>query len=373
MKVKRDDDDPIVALRFLQFCLDEQAPLPMDIIQDIHWDELLVFAKEQALVGIYFEGIKRLGNISVNRPSQMDIMRWAGLANKIAVRNQLLSDYCVKVSHKFARVGFDSFILKGQGCALMYPNPEARTSGDIDIWLVKHDLASSGTGTYSLCESRKQIVGYVRSVLPHAEACYHHIDFSVTSKCPIEVHFTPGYVSDFFANLRLQRWYAQQMIEMKSDGLFPVPTDAFNRIFLMCHIQHHFFDEGIGLRQLIDYYYLLRRGCSEEERIETEKRFRSFGMMQTATAVMWVMQHVLGLDERYLLVTPHEARGRMLLREMMEGGNFGKKNGFRRYNMAEKYWVKTWRNLRKIWLFPNEAIWEPIFRTGLFFWKKAVT
>lgn len=367
MKVSKDDTHAI-ELRFLPYCLNEQAEIPVDVVKDIRWDELLAFAKEQALLGIYFEGIKRLGSNSVNRPSQIDVMRWTGLANKIAVRNQMMSDYCVKVSSKFAQVGFDSFILKGQGCGLMYPHPEARTSGDIDIWIVKHDLVERGK--YSLRESRRQIIRYVRNVLPHAEACYHHIDFSVSSKCPIEVHFTPGYVSNYFANLRLQRWYGRQMVEMKSGGAFPVPTDAFNRIFLMCHIQHHFFDEGIGLRQLIDYYYLLRRGCTETERKETEKLFRSFGMMQTATAVMWVMKEVLGLDERYLLVTPHEPRGRMLLKEMMEGGNFGKKNGFRRYNMAEKYWVKTWRNLRKIWLFPNEAIWEPIFRTGLFFWKK---
>ena len=32
-------------------------------------------------------------------------------------------------------------------------------------------------------------------------------------------------------------------------------TASFNVIYQLCHLYHHFFDEGIGLRQIIDYYY----------------------------------------------------------------------------------------------------------------------
>ena len=61
---------------------------------------------------------------------------------------------------------------------------------------------------------------------------------------------------------------------------------------------HHFFFEGIGLRQMIDYYYLLRRGFTEEERKETVRVLKYTNMERFARAVMYVMHDVLGLSHQ---------------------------------------------------------------------------
>ena len=348
---------------FLRYCLDEKLELSEGVVERIDWDELLEFAKKQALIGICFEGIKRLGNIDSNKPSAQNIATWVTVSSKIAMRNKQMFDLAPKVSQKFARLGFANCVLKGQGNALMYPHPEARSSGDIDIWL-KAPVEEGRN--YSLARNRKEILEYVRQIVPDAEACYHHVDFPVYRTCPIEVPFTPSYLSNPFANRRLQQWYGEYV--MSATAIYP--TADFNRVYQLTHIQHHFFDEGVGLRQLIDYYYLLRCGFTEEERRRDMTLICRFGLKPMAGAVMYVLHEVLGLDERYLLMKPDERRGKVLLQEMLQGGNFGKSNNFRRYNVAEKYMVKTWRNLRRSWLFPNEALWEPIFRTYLFFWKK---
>ena len=152
---------------FLRYCLDEKLELSEGVVERIDWDELLEFAKKQALIGICFEGIKRLGNIDSNKPSAQNIATWVTVSSKIAMRNKQMFDLAPKVSQKFARLGFANCVLKGQGNALMYPHPEARSSGDIDIWL-KAPVEEGRN--YSLARNRKEILEYVRQIVPDAEA-----------------------------------------------------------------------------------------------------------------------------------------------------------------------------------------------------------
>ena len=129
---------------------------------------------------------------------------------------------------------------------------------------------------------------------------------------------------------------------------------------------HHFFFEGIGLRQMIDYYYLLLHGFSEEERRRTLRIFRQTGMYKFAAAVMYVMKETLGLPDQYLLLEPDERIGRMLVSEMLQAGNFGFHD--RRYSFAGKsvysqYFVEIYRNLHFAMDFPSETIWgRPVSR-----------
>jgi hypothetical protein len=157
-------------------------------------------------------------------------------------------------------------------------------------------------------------------------------------------------------------------------GEIPVPTNEFNLIFQMAHIMHHFFDEGIGLRQMIDYYYLLRKAKEDGrcQMADVKKTLKYLNLYKFAGAVMYIMKEVLGLDEVYLIVPVDERRGRTLLKEILEGGNFGHYSNLDQNNAAKKYFQKTWRNMHLVREYPAEALCEPIFRTWHFFWRLAV-
>ena len=66
-------------------------------------------------------------------------------------------------------------------------------------------------------------------------------------------------------NARLQKWFKRNADLQCSNavslpdgiGEIAIPTMAFNVIYQLCHLYHHFFDEGIGMRQIIDYYYVV--------------------------------------------------------------------------------------------------------------------
>ena len=157
----------------------------------------------------------------------------------------------------------------------------------------------------------------------------------------------------------------------------PVPSLAFNRVYILVHIYRHLFAEGIGLRQLLDYYFVLCQGFTEEEREETMRVLRSLKMERFARAVMWVLQAVYGMEERYLLVAPDEREGRFLLDEIMLAGNFGQYDERLQHEQGESAlhwgWRKVVRNFRFVRSYPSEVLWSPIFKLWHLFWRKRLT
>lgn len=369
-------------LDFLRYSLNDNLPVPSSIGK-INWQGLLKFAKEQAIVGVYSRRILFDNNDlnkcdwQGNKPGEDNVMEWMGEVAKLRKRNHLLFEKSADLAKKFHEKDFCCCILKGQGNALHYPMADLRTPGDIDIWVWQK--CNKGVST-------RQVVGdFVRKDFPDAKMMYLHIDYPIYNNVPVEVHFYPSILNNPLRNKKLQKFFnSQKNVVLKhivshtienATYSFPTPTDSFNRIFELCHIMHHEFDEGIGLRQLIDYYYLLRRGFTEEDRQHDCKLLKSFGMFRFASAVMYIMKTVLGLEDKYLLMLPDEKAGRLLLRDVISGGNFGKYNKSFSHDGKDinpkRYFYKTFHNLSLVRYYPSETLWEPLFRTWHFLWRKS--
>ena len=151
-----------------------------------------------------------------------------------------------------------------------------------------------------------------------------------------------------------------------------MPTLELNRVFILVHIYRHLFSEGIGLRQLMDYYYVLRQGFTEAERRETLQVLESLKMVRFAGAVMWVLQQLFGMDDRYLLIAPNEREGRFLIREVMLAGNFGQYDTRLQHYEGESalHWGlrKVMRNFRFVRSYPSEVLWSPLFKIWNYLW-----
>lgn len=329
------------------------------------WKTIYELAKKQTLTGILLEGIKKLPKEQC--PPKQVLLQWFTNVENIRKRNQELNRLVIKVSQKFKKDGFKSVILKGQGNALLYPEPLLRTSGDIDIWLDA---------------SKKDIIKYVRKYCPNEEIVYHHAEFPVMKACNIEVHFTPSWMNNYFKNKKLQKLFREfkdkqfthEVSLPDSKEKICIPTIEFNRIYILLHIYRHLFDEGIGLRQILDYYYVLKQECSEEEKANSYKWIKELGMQRFCSAVMYMMQEVFGLESKYLICAPSVKEGKFLLDEIMRAGNFGKYDEriVRKQNESHlhKYIRKIKRNLRFIKSYPNEVLWNPIFRLWQYCWRK---
>lgn len=224
------------------------------LITDAEWNAVFELASKQALIGITFRAIESLP--AECRPPRELLMKWWSITERIKQQSTLLNETALQVEQRFAKDGFRGTILKGVGIAALYPEPLYRTPGDIDIWIDAE---------------RDAIVEYVSKHKEKPFVMYHHVDFVAVNGVDIEMHFTPSYFSDFLTNRLFQKYVRdQKLAQMENvtmlDGVGEVhtPTVAFNRVYILAHIYRHLFDEGVGLRQILDYYYVLRQGFTEE-------------------------------------------------------------------------------------------------------------
>ena len=346
---------------FVRFSLNDQMR-EFELVEDLDWEELFNFAQKQAIIGVLFAGVEKMPD--GKRPPKSVLMKWFMLVERIKATNEKLNEAVIKVTNRFQKDGFPNCVLKGQGNALMYPNPALRTPGDIDLW--------------PLAE-RKQIYQYVRKDFPKTEMLYHHLEYPIVKGIVTEVHFFPMFLNNPLYNGRFQKWLkrveqqqCENWVELPQ-GRFSRPTDAFNVIYQLAHIRHHFFDEGIGMRQLMDYYFLLKREGIGEKRDELCQLLDSFGLLGFASAVMYVMREVFGMEAHELLTKPDEKIGKLLLEEILMTGNFGHQDS--RYgNLKNQSRVKRLslllkKNLRFGWYFPGEVTFAFLFRLGQPLWR----
>ena len=366
---------------FLRFCIGSAKEIPGSL-KEVDWKELYAIAKQQALLSVLFHGIQRLPKELA--PEQKLLMQWMVMAEQIRKQNIRLFQDSVKVCQNFENKGFANCILKGQGNALLYPDPYMRTPGDIDIYLAG---------------GRKRVMQYINKVCPNQVMRYHHVDFPVM-KTAIEVHFTPSYMFFPIHNSRMQKWFKEVMGEQCNHrvslpdgyGEIHVPQVSFNVIYILSHLYRHIFTEGIGLRQLLDYYFVLlkwhtdltnltdsNKSLPQMTLINTDldalrHKLKYLGLWKFAQAVMFVMKEVFGLSEDRMIAPMDEREGRFLLDEIMRGGNFGQYDtrlgSKENEGKLHRYLRMSLRNLRFVKHYPTEALSEPLFRTWFALWKK---
>ena len=356
---------------FLKYSLGGKVDMN-NVVVDMNWQQLYSFASKQSLHGFCFYGIERLGKeypeeLKRNPIERELLMTWMGKAQQIRRQNRKVNAVASKLYSMLRGDGLRCCILKGQGNALMYPNPYSRTPGDVDVWIDA---------------SRERIMEYTQKKFELGDDIrLQHLETSLDG-VPVELHFFPCSMNNPLYHARLQKWFKRNAdlqcshIVGLPDGAgdIAIPTSAFNVVYQLCHLYHHFFDEGIGMRQIIDYYYvvsMLNVNC--EMLTWLPKDLKYLGLWKFAGAVMYVLHEALGLSEEKMIAPMDEKRGKLLLAEILNGGNFGKhftKYGhFTQQGMAKKYFLKIWRNMHFVRYYPAEALSEPIFRTWHFFWR----
>lgn len=324
------------------------------------WKALFEISQKQAVPGIAFIALEKLGNSGVKLPQNL-LFEWISLSEQIKAKNELLNKRCREITRIFLDAGLESCILKGQGNAMMYPVIGSRMPGDIDILVLGE---------------RKEITKFVKDRCPNAIEQYHHIDFPVFNDTVVEVHYTPGALFIPKYNQRFQQWCtAQEETVCRYDETlgFRVPYTEFNAVHQMVHIMNHFFVEGIGLRHFIDYYYVMQK-CHEEgtDIAGIRDKFRHFGLEKFARGVMWIEQHCLGLDDSMLIIEPSEKVGKLILKEMEEGGNFGhydKRYAIRKKGMLARGIADSYRLMQLATVFPSESFWKILHKIENQKWK----
>ena len=366
------------------------------------WKRLFKMAERQRLLGICFYGVKKVASPIYDNdddndydPSATTIPGelydyWLGTAALIQQQNQKMNKYTEETVKLFHENGFPCCVMKGQSVARLYnegrrtkderPNESNslgmfRQSGDIDLWVAG--------GREKLCEFSMQRFGRVDGMT------YHDVHIPLWKDTEVEAHFKPGNMFNPFHDKKLQKFFKQYEPTMASS--IDAPAE-FNVIYILQHCFKHFLERGIGMRQVMDYYFVLQSrrptptpSLHSEGNLETT--LRECGLLKFARAMMWVLQHVFEGDddhdydndprwrERYpwMIVEPDEKEGKFVLKEIMHTGNFGKFD--KRYNWNIKSPLKRfianqkW-NVHLITHYPSEILWSPFFNIYRYFLVK---
>ncbi|MDO4948634.1 MAG: nucleotidyltransferase family protein [Bacteroidales bacterium] len=362
--------------QFIQLAVGQRKGL-MRQPSDKEWEELFDLSKKHGVVGVLYDAAEAVVRQFSISPLPRCVIKWYYACQKIQELNESFVDVCHRVDAFFHKKGFEGTILKGQGLALLYDKPKCRSCGDIDYWIYRCVDVDSRTVT-------TEVSGIIRNVLRHANrishddhhVCYHHCDFGQMGHVGVEVHWRPSWMYNPITNRRFQKWARAQVVEFRhsSELDLTLPSQGFNLVFVLLHIYRHLFYEGIGLKQVMDYYYVLRRNCNEQERQEALRIIRGLHLMAFARALMWMLREVFGAPREMLLCEPCERDGRFLLNEIMIGGAFGKSDTrlLRKQNESQLHHSarKVMHNFCFLRFDPMEVICTPFWRLWHWWWRR---
>lgn len=322
---------------------------------DQEWDAALDIAFDQAIVGVLAVALDALTDKSM-LPSKPVLLQWIGNGQMEEQSTSNVEAEANEVVKYFRENGFACLILKGTAVGRYYPQPHSRTSGDIDIWL------DGG---------RKKIYDFARAFDKDGMLYgvnYHHIHFHLIEGVHIEVHIWPSYLSSPLRNWRLHKFCDLHRPTMEAT----MPSLVFDRVFILLHCYRHMCGEGVGLRQIMDYFYVLKQGFTEKERADAVYWIKQLGMKRFAGGVMWVLQQYFGLEDQYLLLAADEKEGRFIMREVLLTGNMGhsdSRNWGSKKSALSRFILNFRRDLYLAGHYPHEALWQPVFSLWLYFWR----
>lgn len=346
------------------------------------WQWIFDEAQRQAVAGVFACGIERLPK--EQQPPQTILLQWIGATLQIEQRNALTTTVCGELVSRMEKDGLRCCVLKGQTNHRYYPSQMSnrRSCGDVDVWVCPMSDVRRKK------DDVKRTLEYVDAHWERTGLCWLHCNFTDKSGVPVEVHFHPSFFSRPKYNKRFQKHFAdiEKCVErVKIDGVeIPAMRVEMDVIYQMNHIYRHLIDEGVGLRQVVDYYWLLRSFCSKHEsslidqKLVVNRTIGYLGMKRFAGALMYVLRELIGLQEEYLLCEPSDKDGKFLMEEILMSGNFGHgdprmrdlaQGGYMKRRMSQA-WRRFKRNMRFLTSYPGEVIWEPVVRVQHFAWKK---
>ena len=324
------------------------------------WQQLYGLLSKHTLLGIGYVAIQKLPQ--EQWPPKMLVLKWTCVANAISHQNKTLNEECKSLCDEFRHEGVASVVIKGQSNLENYPEELRwyRTPGDIDLWcqasngveigeMVNGEVVKSEfhgiSGVIEYCKQYERCRG---RDIPWHRVLYYHCELKSDNGIAIEPHYRISYLHSPVRNHRLQKWFKNHFdvcLQNRCSLGFPVLTSSVNVVYQLVHLYRHVFEGGVGLRQLMDYYFALRvwhndvmeckdlqsqgmwsegLGTSVMSKEEVMAVLRSFGMKKFASAVMYVLHEVFAIPTNYYICEPNEKEGRKLLEEIMSPSQKGR-------------------------------------------------
>lgn len=310
------------------------------------WGQLFEEAERQAVAGVMLDGLERLP--AEQWPPLEVKLEWIGEVQVLEAASQQNLKRTKELVSRFLAVGFESCVLKGVATARYYPHPMRRQMGDIDLWVKGR---------------REDVMAWLRSQFEIDHLVWHNVGVEFFEDVPVEVHFHPAWLYHPIHNWRLQRFFESEkntQMTMRENG-YAYTSVGFDAVYSLVHTYRHILTGGVGMRHVVDYYYICHH-LDDPARRSTMTILQRLGLARFAAAMMYVLSKICRISDEMLLCEPNEKEGEFLLHEIMAGGNFGQSrtdgkgvNSFCRWSMMIKHypsevlWMMPWKCWHWCW------------------------
>ena len=256
-------------------------------------------------------------------------------------RQVRLNHLAVEVIELLAQHDIPATLIKGYSLSGLYPDPDMREFGDVDIYVGEenyHRAAEIVTAAYPDAHWHSDIRGGIHFILVLDEK----------QDRVVELHRVTMEFADAKADALYQAFTHKHLAQTTTTvdiygKAIPVPSAAYNALYVFMHAWHHFESTGVGLRQLGDWALCLSQAHAQASSEEWQALVSEIGELLTAlhmTKVWQTFGHLLvqelGLPHEAfpLYTTKYQRRAKRLLRQMLRDGHGGRPATFKLKEIA---------------------------------------
>jgi len=297
---------------------------PASIDEPVDWPVVMQLAYHQStnvLVGS--AAIHMTGS---NKPSPEMLAQMQASIRGNLIRQLQLKQILVPAIRLLRQNGIEPVLLKGFGLAMLYPYPNLRQFGDLDIYIGLDKF-------HEACDLLRTLPGGYN--WGEATDIGHHYNIEFGS-LPMEVHRVSAEVED--------EKEATLYAAMERDGLethrqrvdfegveISIPSKEFAVFYTFFHAWHHFITSGVGWRQLSDVTIALHAYHGQLDRDKLCRWLTDMHLMKPWQTFGYLWVNDLGLPEKEMPFYDARCyrRAHRLRRVIMEEGNFKRKRSFK--------------------------------------------
>jgi len=272
----------------------------------VDWSAVLDEGDRHAVTALLFPSMMQVPELS-----DALISRICGTAVSASHGSEELMQTQQEILALLKQQGIPCAVLKGTSLACLYPHPELRVLGDIDLLFTKETVEEACQVLYQQ--------GFIKTHASEKHICLERQGVSVEMHSMVSVF--PESEKGLFARRFMTD--ALQHTETMHMGAyaFPALSGMYQIISLLAHMDQHLATEGIGLRQLCDWAVAVH---AQRQQIGAEQLdlLEQCGLLQFAKVITKICEKYLALPPLPWCADADETLEDALMADMLEGGNF---------------------------------------------------
>lgn len=298
---------------------------PAKLPQDIDWKSVLNLAAHQKCLHAFSIWCKA-HRIQTPFDKQLHSTMF-----RVLQRQVRLNHLAAEVIELLAQHSIPATLIKGYSLSGLYPDPDMREFGDVDIYVGEANYQRAAeivTAAYPDAHWHSDIRGGIHFILVLDES----------QDRVVELHRVTMEVSDNKANALYQAFTHKHLDQTIATldiygKAIPVPSAAYNALYVFMHAWHHFESTGVGLRQLGDWALCLSHAHAQSSAEEWQALVSEIDHLLTALHMRKVWQtfgHILvrelGLPSEAfpLYTTQYQRLAKRLMRQLLRDGHGGR-------------------------------------------------